>query len=157
MKIKLATLLLAFGGFALAHSAAAHSLFKIAPSSQGKIGAGRCYMDSCTWSKILSNKVISQTGHETLVKTIILGGITHHRNGNYPNTAPKKIKWDSKPHAITTICSYHSPSVIIDYQIYELDFETLPGVLESSANLYFNICHNYYGGYYDGTKKFGYK
>lgn len=105
----------------------------------------------------MSNKVISQTRYETQVKTIILGGITHHRNGNYPNIAPKKIKWDSKPHVITTVCSYHNPRVIMSNQIDELNFDALPGVLESSANLYFNICHNYYGGYYDGTKKFGYE
>lgn len=158
MKRKLIIALVGAYTLMLSHSAWAEAKFNIAPSGKGKIGEGRCHMSYCSWSKIISNKIVHQSSEKTRVKTSLIGGSSYHRN-DYPPSGkiPKNIKWNKKPHTVTVVCSYVSPQVIIDGQVDELDFQALPAILWSSANLYFEVCHNYYGGFSNGAEKFGYE
>ncbi|SDY13933.1 hypothetical protein [Acinetobacter kyonggiensis] len=131
--------------------------FKIVKPSN-KIGDGRCYMNECSYSKIVSSKIIKQDHKETRVRVSLLGGSSYNENGNYPSFGipPKNIQWNKESHQVTAICSYKNPAIVMGNQVDDLDFSMIPGVLESSANLYFEICHNFYNGYYQGAKKFGY-
>ena len=121
-----------------------------------KIGEGRCYMDECSYSKIIAAKVIKRTAQETRVRATLLGGTSYHKNGNYPKAIPKNIKWNKTSHQITAVCSYRNPALVYGNQVDDLDFSSIPGVLESPANLYFQLCHNSYDGYYLDAVKFGY-
>lgn len=131
--------------------------FNIVPSSN-KIGEGQCHMDYCSWAKIIKNTIVHKDSEKTRVKSLLLGGQSYHRD-HYPQsgTIPKNIKWNKKPHYITVECSYINPKVMIDGQVDELDFQMVPAILESTANLYFQVCHNHYDGYSSGIEKFKYE
>ena len=155
--MKINRLLITMAGLVMTGQAFASSNFQIAAPSN-KIGEGRCYMDYCGYSKIVSTKIVQKNANAIKVKVSLLGGESHHKNGNYPKAGkpPKNIKWNKKPHQITAICSHENPALVMGNDVDDLDFSSIPGVMESSANLYFQICHNYYDGYYLGAVKFGY-
>lgn len=131
---------------------AAQVPFKINQKS-GFITYGSCHMDSCSWAKAVSTKIIQNTPDQAILEVKILGG----DSPDTPNAA-KKISWDKKPHQITLVCSYTHPSIGVGSQLDELPLNNqgIPRVLESSANLYFAYCHSFNGDTSDGIKKFGY-
>ena len=129
----------------------------IKPNTQ--VGFGRCHMGICTYSQIKSSKVLNKTANETIVQVSVLGAISKHEDAeDYPKlgTLPANIEWDSEPHQILARCSLNNPAIKMEEQVDHLDFSLLPSVLESSANLYFNICHSFFDNYDLGVKKFGY-
>ena len=129
----------------------------IKPNTQ--VGFGRCHMGICTYSQIKSSKVLNKMANETIVQVSVLGAISKHEDAeDYPKlgTLPANIEWDSEPHQILARCSLNNPAIKMEEQVDHLDFSLLPSVLESSANLYFNICHSFFERYDLGVKKFGY-
>jgi hypothetical protein len=109
------------------------------------ISAGDCGMDSCGWSKTIATSMLKQSVSETLLKATLLGGTSENSPGAQ-NGHPKSIIWNKAVHGITIRCSYQHPAVIMGSQIDDLPLNTngmgVPGVLESSARLYFQYCHS---------------
>ena len=129
--------------------------FDIAKPSN-RVGEGRCHMGECSYSKTLATHIVKKSAQETRVRVTLLGGTSYHKNGHYPRTVPKNIVWNKTPHQLTVVCSYQNPTVVFGQQVENLDFSMVPGYLESSANMYFQICHNAHNGYSRDAIKFGY-
>lgn len=73
----------------------------------------------------------------------LLGG----SSDNDDNQKKVKIKWNKSPHNVYIFCSKELPAVFMKsegkFQVDVLDFsQGIPGVYESSANLYRETCHS---------------
>ena len=113
---------------------------------------GNCHMGTCSWSKPISVRAVQQSKEQAILEITLLGGESADE-GKRPT-----IRWNKEPHKIVITCSYNHPSVSMDGQVDELPLNAngVPDVLISATNLYFQYCHSYNNGQYDGIKKFGY-
>lgn len=133
--------------------------FDVQTVGDGQVREGDCHMGYCSWSKIIRNTIIykSNAEAEAEVETALRGGVSYHEDDYPQGTLPSaSIKWNKRPHTVNVFCSRQNPQIIIGGQIDELDFRALPGVLWSSGNLYFSVCHNYHGGFVKGAERFAY-
>lgn len=122
-----------------------------------QLSRGSCHMDSCSWSKSISTKVIRQNSREAVLKVTLLGA-TSENSAAARAGHPKRLVWNKAPHSLGFTCSYTKPSLTVDGQtdILPLNAGGVPGILESSAGLYFKYCHSYSGSVDSGIHKFGY-
>lgn len=132
------------------------SPFKINRAAN-QLSRGSCHMDSCSWSKSISTKVIRQNSREAVLKVTLLGA-TSENSAAARAGHPKRLVWNKAPHSLGLTCSYSQPSLTVDGQtdILPLNSSGVPGILESSAGLYFKYCHSYSGSVDDAIRKFGY-
>lgn len=96
-----------------------------------------CYHDPCSVGKTLSTKVVRQDKDETTLNVKVLGG-----SKDWDST---KIEWNAEPHEITVVCSKTKPRVSIGDQTDILTLNNdvgVPGVLISTAEIYFEKCHS---------------
>lgn len=106
---------------------------------------GRCYMDSCSWSKELSRDFVGASANGVLYKLVLVGGTSNHPNGQYQ--MKRRIIWNKEPHIVFVFCSKKFPATLIEGEPkMQVDFlsigEGVPGALESSLSLYMFVCHN---------------
>ncbi len=122
-----------------------------------QLSRGSCHMDSCSWSKSISTRVIRQNSNEAVLKVTLLGA-TSENSAAARSGHPKRLVWNKTPHSLGFTCSYSQPSLTVDGQtdILPLNAGGVPGILESSAGLYFKYCHSYSGSVDSGIRKFGY-
>lgn len=106
-----------------------------------EIQLGRCYMEVCTWYKVLKQQEVAADVRGRLIELTL-------RGGSSPDVedALKKIKWSKSPHTVYVFCSVYLPSVMIEsdgkYQVDVLDFwQGTPGVMETASNIYRETCH----------------
>lgn len=96
-----------------------------------------CYHDPCSVGKTLSIKIVRQDKDETTLNVKVLGGSKDWDS--------KKIEWNTEPHEITVVCSKSKPRVSIGDQTDILPLNNnlgVPGVLISTAEVYFEKCHS---------------
>ncbi|MCA4777431.1 hypothetical protein [Empedobacter stercoris] len=96
-----------------------------------------CYHDPCSVSKTLSVEKVRENSEEVTLNVKILGGSK--------NWDSNKVDWNNQSHKITVVCSKTRPRISIGDQTDILPLNNqmgVPGVLVSSAELYFNYCHS---------------
>lgn len=96
-----------------------------------------CYHDPCSVGKTLSIKIVRQDKDETTLNVKVLGGSKDWDSN--------KIEWNAEPHEITVVCSKTKPRVSIGDQTDLLTLNNdlgVPGVLISTAEVYFEKCHS---------------
>lgn len=111
-----------------------------APSDDtpGQPQLGMCRGDECSWSKETGRAVVKSDRRGTLVKLSLVGGSSTGEKG--------AIAWNASGHDVYIFCSTALPSVMLEdagsWQVDVLDFiNGVPGVLESSQELYMKTCH----------------
>lgn len=130
----------------------------------GRIALGRCHMDLCSWSRTLDTTIKEEPDGELTVVATLLGGTSEHEpdegGPNYPASPEEaQIEWNDESHQVQARCSFTKPTLTMGGQVDELALNPVTGVagvLESSAELYFQLCHSFYDGYTSGTERFGY-
>jgi hypothetical protein len=117
---------------------------------------GNCEMGSCSWSKGLAVRIVKKSSEQAILEVKLLGGESAFDPETTTNK-PDDIHWNKKPHVVVITCSYAHPSVSMNGQVDDLPLgpNGVPGVLLSSASLYFEYCHSFHGDE-DAIKKFGY-
>lgn len=105
---------------------------------------GRCHMGSCSWGIIvsISQRDLHQSNRSYNLR--LLGGISHHYdNSKYPQNYLNSIniEWHSSTHDVKVICNDNNPTVSMDGQEINLNFNMIPSTYESYANLYVQICY----------------
>jgi len=122
----------------------ATSRFTLLQVNKPIVSMGRCHMGECAWSKIVGTKVIGTKGDDVAVVAALEGGSSLDTKAGR-----KRVKWNGNLHGITLICSYSKPGVQIGEQTDYLPLNPdsgVPGVLEDSASLYFEVCHSDFNG-----------
>ena len=150
MKMKTLLAPFAFCALALAAQQASAQSFNHSWLKRGAVSQS-CYHDPCSVGKVVSFQKTRSTPEATTLNITLLGG-EKSRNSS-------RIKWNSRPHTITVVCSKQRPTIISDQQETVIPLNTsldVPGVLVSDAELYMQVCHNYGGSLEDGAAKFGY-
>ena len=104
---------------------------------------GRCHMGECSWSLTKDRAVVRRDANGSLLRLTLLGGTSQHPD-EYDSDA--NIEWNKSTHTVHIFCSSRLPAVMLEesgeMQVDVLDFVSgVPGVLESSANLYTSTCH----------------
>lgn len=110
-----------------------------------------CYHDPCSVGKSISTKIVRESNDEITLNVKLLGGSKDWDS--------KKIIWNDEPHELTVTCSKRKPRISFGDQtdILTLNNEMgVPGVLISSAELYFNYCHSSKLPIDEATIKFNY-
>lgn len=138
------------------------SLYSPLLNPNGKITQGRCHMGSCSWVKWLSVVQARASSTEEELEVTLLGGDSvHEETSAYPSSHQDvEINWNPSPHTVKVTCSHSNPSVSVDDQTHLLALNPdtgIPGVLDSSAELYVVACHSYFSGYPSAIAEFGYK
>jgi len=112
-----------------------------------------CHMMECSWSRLVSNELVSARRNEQLRKYVTLDGSSTHRDGNYPVRFSKRvhIEWERKPVATYVLCSRKRPSIAFQdrwdtqhkgrWYAHYLDLFNLAGYNTSSAVIYMDACH----------------
>src|SRR5690606_7883390 len=77
-------------------------------------GLGRCHMETCSWTRIRSERLVAQRGKYRLIEVTLIGGASLHPGGRYPDRyAPGiDIEWRAEPHRLHVLCAAEMPSVI---------------------------------------------
>jgi hypothetical protein len=130
---------------------------------------GRCYMEECSWNQVQHKRVLESDRRGALYEVAMLYGNSSHPNGLYPEEGKgetPRISWEKKADTTYVFCSRHLPAVMykhnkaktLDVRVFSFP-EGVPGVDESSASIYKNICHPGSGGLSDEAlvEKFKYK
>jgi hypothetical protein len=102
-----------------------------------------CYhIDSCSYSKIESRRVLDENGREQLVEAHIAQSTASSENADRP---ADQLAWE-KTSKYYAICSTKRPIIIFrtesSWLAEELDLTAISGVEQDSANMYQAICHN---------------
>lgn len=104
-----------------------------------------CPMGECVWFKWQNIQVTPQDGELRIQATALRGYSEEEERRKGQN----KIAWEASPMVFTVICSSSQPSVVFtergQEQRHELPLAengAMPSYLESSARLYFKICHS---------------
>ena len=150
MKMKTLFAPFAFCALALAAQQASAESFNHSWLKRGAVSQ-TCYHDPCSVGKVVSFQKTSATPAATTLNITLLGG-EKPRNSS-------RIKWNSRPHTITVVCSKQRPTITSGRQETVILLNTsmgVPGVLVSDAELYMRVCHNYDGSLEDGAARFGY-
>jgi len=131
-----------------------------------------CHMDECSWSRLVSNELVSSRRNEQLRKYVSLDGSSSHRGGNYPVRYSKRVRieWERKPAATYVLCSRKRPSIAFQdrwdpksrgrWYAHYLDLFSLAGYNTSSAVTYMHACHHIDFDFDDsgkGLRKLGYR
>jgi len=128
-----------------------------------KPSLGRCHMGYCSWSLVLYGTIVKKTKNAILYEVQVLGGESgEYKDSDYPDdyNFDIHINWNQRAHNVFVFCNTRLPVIGFQKQFNVLDFEFIPGVLESSANLYVRICHGEDSYYYlspEFHKKYGYQ
>lgn len=116
----------------------------VGQSKQGQPILGRCHMGYCSWSIEQSRKVLRAENGGELISLSLIGGESHHSDGNYEADQP--IRWNTSAHTLYVHCSKTLPAVMMETD-GELQTDVIdltvppPGVLQSSYELYVATCH----------------
>ena len=117
---------------------------------------GMCRMEMCSYAKVGRLQVLGNTHDSTTVKAKVLSGATDHPEGDYPVGIPDQIDWDDYADDVLVVCSFVNPTITWRDQTTVLNFKEVATAWEMDANVYFAVCHNFYGGYEAGASKFYY-
>jgi hypothetical protein len=129
-------------------------LIAAAATGLGPVKLIYCHMLECSWSRLVSNELVSARPNEQLRKYVALGGSSVHRDGNYPVRYSKRvhIEWEHKPAATYVLCSRRRPSIAFQdrwdpkskgrWYAHYLDLFSLAGYNTSSAVIYMDACHH---------------
>ena len=118
--------------------------FTILRVSKPIITKRRCSMGDCTWSTYLATEITSTSEEAVIVSAQVVGGTSPERKHG-----KSKVRWNTQPHQIQVRCSYSKPSVSLGSQSDDLPLNPemgLPGILENSASVYFEVCHSDFDG-----------
>ena len=147
-------------------------LIVAATAGLGPVKLIYCHMDECSWSRLVSNQLVSAQRNEQLRKYVALDGSSTHRDGKYPVRYSKRvhIAWERKPVATYVLCSRARPSIAFQdrfdpkakgrWYAHYLDLFSLAGYNTSSAVVYMDACHHIDFNVDDSTttlKKLGYR
>ena len=107
-------------------------------------GSG-CPMGECAWFS-WQTIAVSSRGDDLIIQATALRGYSEEEERR---RGDEKIMWEKTPMVFTVNCSYSNPSVKFNEngkeEFHELPLSepsTLPAYLESSAKLYFKVCHS---------------
>ena len=125
-------------------------------SNPDGILTGMCRMEMCPYAKVGRLQVLGNTHDSTTVKAKVLSGATDHPEGDYPVGIPDQIDWDDYTDDVLVVCSFVNPTITWRDQTTVLNFKEVATAWEMDANVYFAVCHNFYGGYEAGASKFYY-
>ena len=125
-------------------------------SNPDGILTGMCRMEMCPYAKVGRLQVLGNTHDSTTVKAKVLSGTTDHPEGDYPVGIPAQINWDDYADDVLVVCSFVNPTITWRDQTTVLNFKEVATAWEMDANVYFAVCHNFYGGYEAGASKFYY-
>ena len=125
-------------------------------SNPDGILTGMCRMEMCPYAKVGRLQVLGNTHDSTTVKAKVLSGATDHPEGDYPVGIPAQIDWDDYADDVLVFCSFVNPTITWRDQTTVLNFKEVATAWEMDANVYFAVCHNFYGGYEAGASKFYY-
>ena len=113
-----------------------------------------CHMMECSWSRLVSNRVVARQGAEQLREYVTIDGQSEHRGGDYPSrySARVGIKWEAKAVTTYVLCSKARPAIAFRdrwepqskgrWYGHYLDLFSLYGYNTSSAVIYAAACHN---------------
>ena len=127
-------------------------------TSPNEILTGMCRMEMCPYAKVIGLQLLGNTHDSTTVKAKVVLGATDHPEGDYPVGIPSNIDWnlDADADDVLVVCSFSNPTVTWQNQTTVLNFREVATAWEMDANVYFAVCHNFYGGYEAGASKFYY-
>jgi hypothetical protein len=111
---------------------------------------GRCQEDWCTWTRIITRKLIKSEKDASLYEVETISGTTSHKDwkktndGMYPETLRKwmKVDWSKEPEKVYVFCYDKLPVYFADeaYVLY-LDFSDPPAAEANAASVYIPVCY----------------
>jgi hypothetical protein len=131
-----------------------------------------CHMDECSWSRLVSNRVVARRGREQLRAYVTIDGQSNHRGSEYPTHYSKRVHvaWEAKPVTTYVLCSRARPGIAFQdrwdraakgrWYAHYLDLFDLYGYNTSSAVIYAAACHGIDFNFGDAEKalrKLGYR